>query len=42
MSFFEQLIKRMRKYIITRRSAEASHKEVNHGIRTRQARMLRR
>ena len=43
MSFFEQLIKKMRNYIITQLSAGvAPLKEVNHGIRTRQARMLRR
>jgi|GEM_PF-3466293 hypothetical protein len=43
MSFFDQLSKRMRNYIIKQRPAGvAPLKEVNYGIRTRQqARMLR-
>ncbi len=41
MSFFGQLIKRMRNYIIKQRPAGvAPYKEVNHGIRTCQTQLL--
>ena len=34
MSFFEQVIKRMRNYIIHRLTAGVATEEVNNGIRT--------